>query len=592
MSQRFRIGARGRGAGFGRVAAAVFLGLSLTAVLQAQGVNEYPIGSTTLPQGVTLGPDGNLWFAQMLDRIGRMTPAGVVTQFPTPTSGSQPQDIVAGPDGALWFTENGKNQIGRLTTDGSFTEYPIPTASSSPFGIASGPDGALWFTESNTNKIGRVDTSGSFTEFPIPSTNSMPQFIASGPDGNLWFTEYAKNQVGRLTPAGVFTEFPIPTANASPEGITSGADGNLWFVENSGAKIGRVTTDGTITEFPLPTPTRVFRIASGPDGNLWFPDFDNNKIGRITTAGVITEFLIPTAVSGPYGICAGPNNDLWFTEFDKNQLGEVGVGDPQLDISNLSPSSGDAAGGMSASVTGTGIPADATVMVGGRGASGVDVAGTQIGFTMPALSPGTLNDVVVTDPSNGHFGRISKAWLADFSDVPQSHPFHAYVESLVRAGVTAGCGAGNFCPSNPVRRDQMAVFLLKAKHGRTYVPPACAGIFGDVACPSTFADWIEELSAEGITGGCGGGDYCPSSPVRRDQMAVFLLKAQQGSSYVPPSCAGVFLDVTCPSPFANWIEELSSQGITGGCGGGNYCPASPNTRGQMAVFLTKTFSLP
>ncbi len=46
-----------------------------------------------------------------------------------------------------------------------------------------------------------------------------------------------------------------------------------------------------------------------------------------------------------------------------------------------------------------------------------------------------------------------------------------------------------------------------------------------------------------------------------------------------------------PSPFANWIERLAAEGVTGGCGGGNYCPANPNTRGQMAVFLAKTFGL-
>jgi len=77
-------------------------------------------------------------------------------------------------------------------------------------------------------------------------------------------------------------------------------------------------------------------------------------------------------------------------------------------------------------------------------------------------------------------------------------------------------------------------------------------------------------------------------------MAVFLLKAEHGSSYTPPACAGIFADVECaPTPaFAvDWIEELSNEGITGGCGGGNYCPAASVTRGQMAVFLVKTFQL-
>jgi hypothetical protein len=99
------------------------------------------------------------------------------------------------------------------------------------------------------------------------------------------------------------------------------------------------------------------------------------------------------------------------------------------------------------------------------------------------------------------------------------------------------------------------------------------------------------MANEGITGGCGVGIFCPTNPVRRDQMAVFLLKGEHGSSYLPPACQGIFGDVPCPSTFANWIEQLNTEQITGGCGGGNYCPSNANTRGQMAVFLTKTFKL-
>ena len=74
-------------------------------------------------------------------------------------------------------------------------------------------------------------------------------------------------------------------------------------------------------------------------------------------------------------------------------------------------------------------------------------------------------------------------------------------------------------------------------------------------------------------------------------MAVFLLKAKYGPEHVPPACTGVFPDVPCASPFAPWIEQLFAENITGGCGGGNYCPLANNTRGQMAVFIVKTFGL-
>ena len=77
-------------------------------------------------------------------------------------------------------------------------------------------------------------------------------------------------------------------------------------------------------------------------------------------------------------------------------------------------------------------------------------------------------------------------------------------------------------------------------------------------------------------------------------MAVFLLKAKLGSSYTPPACAGIFGDVACPSLFADWIEDLYNRSITAGCQASPplYCPNDPNTRGQMAVFLVKAFGLP
>ncbi len=242
-------------------------------------------------------------------------------------------------------------------------------------------------------------------------------------------------------------------------------------------------------------------------------------------------------------------------------------------------------------ITGANFAPGATATFGGAAATGVSVPDSaHVDATSPPLLAGTLNDVTVTNPG-GLSDTLPAGWLADFLDVPQGDNFHDYVEKVFRNGITAGCGGGFYCRDNPVTRAQMAAFLLKGKHGSSFVAPPCNGIFGDVPCPSQFADWIEQLAAEGITGGCGGGNYCPSSLVTRDQMAAFLLKAEHGSSYSPPACTGVFGDVTCPSLFANWIERLAAEGITGGCGGGNYCPANPNTRGQMAVFLTKTFNL-
>jgi hypothetical protein len=255
------------------------------------------------------------------------------------------------------------------------------------------------------------------------------------------------------------------------------------------------------------------------------------------------------------------------------------------------PRSGPPAGGVVVDMTGTHFLNGATVTFGGVPGTNVTVTDeTTMSATAPALSAATVNDITVTN-TDGTAGTLKKAWIVDFLDVPPSQQFYNFVTTLVSNAITVGVGGGNYGVDQPTLRQQMAVFLLKGRHGICYVPPQCTGTFTDVQCPSTFADWIEALAAEGITGGCGPNTYCPTNPVRRDQMAVFLLKAEHGPNYTPPQCTGTFPDVPCPSLFADWIEQLAHEGITGGCGNGLYCPQNPNTRGQMAVFLVKTFGL-
>jgi serine/threonine protein kinase len=125
------------------------------------------------------------------------SPAGSITEF---SVGSSPEGITAGPDGNLWFTEDIGNQIGRISPGGTIKEFPVPTVGDE-VGITAGPDGNLWFTEDIGNQIGRISPSGTIKEFPIPTAGSNPEGIAAGPDGNLWFTEQQGNKIGRI-PSG------------------------------------------------------------------------------------------------------------------------------------------------------------------------------------------------------------------------------------------------------------------------------------------------------------------------------------------------------------------------------------------------------
>jgi len=186
---------------------------------------------------------------------------------------------------------------------------------------------------------------------------------------------------------------------------------------------------------------------------------------------------------------------------------------------------------------------------------------------------------------------------ATFGDVPMTVGHWSWVERLANATITAGCGAGNFCPFNEVNRAQIAIFLLRGKHcGSSYIPPAVGDNtgFGDVPLDATYAPWVKQLAAEGVTAGCGNGNFCPQTVVNRAQMAIFLLRAKHGSTYSPPAVGATtgFGDVPLDASYAAWVKQLAAEGVTAGCGNGNFCPLQNVNRAQMATFLVRAFGLP
>src|SRR5207302_4172732 len=117
--------------------------------------------------------------------IGRMTPSGVLTLFRLPAGHSGATGITVGPDGNLWFSEMALHlsdfvnvYIGRITTSGTITEYLVPTTNDYMGGITSGPDGNIWFVES-AGKIGHLVLNAPDLT-PAPSLTVAPNNVFTG----------------------------------------------------------------------------------------------------------------------------------------------------------------------------------------------------------------------------------------------------------------------------------------------------------------------------------------------------------------------------------------------------------------------------
>ena len=194
-------------------------------------------------------------------------------------------------------------------------------------------------------------------------------------------------------------------------------------------------------------------------------------------------------------------------------------------------------------------------------------------------------------------GAVYRLAPYSFADVLPSVPAWESAEAVYLDGVSLGCGSDAFCPDLPVQRQQIAALLLRASDGASYLPPACpSNAYPDVPQASTYCRWVRQLKTRQVTAGCGGGNFCPTDPVTRGQAARLLLKAFEypDTAYAPPACgpSDPYSDVPASDPLCPWIVEAVARGILSTCETSTFCPANPVKREQLAGMLVRTFALP
>ncbi len=186
-----------------------------------------------------------------------------------------------------------------------------------------------------------------------------------------------------------------------------------------------------------------------------------------------------------------------------------------------------------------------------------------------------------------------------FNDVKNEFWAKKWIDAAYTWGVMEPCSPyvyQKFCPHVPVTRGNLAKYWVKAYHGPDFTPPAATGIFDDVPRNHATAAWIEQLYRDGFTAGCSTNPllYCPNRNVKRAEMAVFILRALHGSGFFPPEPTGTLFG-DCDKNYwgTKWVEQLAKEGITSGCSlkPSLFCPENPVTRGEMAVFLLRSFGV-
>ena len=453
--------------------------------------------------------------------------------------------VISGDDEVVQFTSNGLNTLTATGTE------------------VANPAGAVFWADATYNH-----RTGTFWQVNVGGDNCIHEYDAAGFTGNSICPTFATSQRG-------LTYDPITDTYYSG----SFNDGVVVQFASDGTILRQVAKDVDVVGLafnPLSGRLYAMQNTAAPEPDIVVMDANTPSLDIINSFDLTVNGVSVMADFEQAGLDIDCRGRLWADNFGNGRVyvATSGENNACADIPWLTvdPTSGTTAGGAS-------TPVD-------------------LEFNASLATPGYHRAHLILSDDTPHGSQnVEVNFTAAFLDVSPADPFDRFIHGLAGAGLTTGCGAGNFCPGGLVTRGLMPVWLLPAKFGPSFRPPQATGtLFADVPAESFGAAYIEHFFHLGLTAGCNVNPlrYCPNTPVTRGQMAVFLLATLEGPGFTPPPAVGIFSDVPVSNPLAPWIEELFNRGITAGCGTSplRFCPAGNVTRGQMAVFVTRTFDIP
>ena len=244
----------------------------------------------------------------------------------------------------------------------------------------------------------------------------------------------------------------------------------------------------------------------------------------------------------------------------------------------------------------TNAPSWVTLQSGGVSGNG---SGSFVYSVVANTSLARLGTITV----GGGYFRVMEDGLTSvvpFNDVPPSDPYFDYVSLMSSYGITAGCEAVPplYCPTAPVTRAQMAVFVMRGLDiatGATLSYPPTA-YFQDVpssgVTDSIYFPYVQAIAQLGITVGCQTSPalYCPDASITQAQMAVFMIRgwmlANNLTSFTYPQTP-YFTDVPPTDIYFSYIQKMAQMGFWTGCTATTYCENSAVTRDQMAPMVMR-----
>jgi Tol biopolymer transport system component len=379
--------------------------------------------------------------------------------------------------------------------------------------------------------------------------------------GDIFVMQANGTGIKRLTATSTGDSYPDWTPDGSRIVFFSYRTGNgdIYSMKIDGTDVRRLTTNAAVDSYPSVSPDgKRIAFASDRTGgafDIYTMSMDGSGVTRLTTAQGhdFEPDWSPDGAKIVFSSASGPDGDYEIMSMNANGSNQVNLTDD--------PSKRDFE--PSWSPDGSQIAFQADDAVDGTDVNVMDSTG------------GTQTAVGATenDESGPDWQPIPEFPLVD----ARFSTFNADIQWVYNEGITVGCSAERYCPTDPVTREQMAIFLDRALD----LPATATDYFSDDTGRTGEAA-INRVAAAGITTGCAAGKYCPTDKVTRGAMASFLARAFD----LPATATDYFSDDAGTTHEQN-INRVAAAGITSGCTPTTYCPAADVTRGQMAAFLRR-----
>lgn len=312
---------------------------------------EIPLATDSQPLGITMGPNGNVWFAENnLTAIVEYIPTSdSFRTFLVPTnSTSMIWFMFFDPSGNLWFSNQLQPYLWRFSpTTGQFANFTTGNEYVRPFGLAyDNRTNQIWFTSTYSDQIGYFNLEGesaiiggliNVTGTPILQIAPLygPTGIQIGLNGNIFISEPFSANIVEYNPSqnAFINVWKLPSGS-QPVGIAlDNTFGRVWFANHASSLFGYLDeATGKVVEFATSpyeffgdTISLPYWIRISPNGTIWFDEHASNKIARYDTAtGTLTEFAVPTNHSAPlHFVIDNQRKLIWFTEFFGSNLARI-----------------------------------------------------------------------------------------------------------------------------------------------------------------------------------------------------------------------------------------------------------------------------